>query len=122
MNELAKKINKAAHEKGWWNNPREIGTLLMLVVSELGEACEADRINKYANLNLYKSVDEPGRKLHEAFSFDNCIKDTFEDEIADTLIRILDLCGQMDIDIEYFINEKLKYNKTRPYKHGNKKY
>ena len=122
MNELAKEINNIAHDKGWWKNPRETGTILMLMVSELSEACEADRHNKYANRELYESVDDTGRNLHEAFSFESCIKDSFEDELADTVIRILDLCGEMDIDIDWFIKEKIKFNKTRPYKHGNKKY
>jgi NTP pyrophosphatase (non-canonical NTP hydrolase) len=48
------------------------------------------------------------------------IKDTFEDEIADVFIRLFDLCGYMDIDIEKHIQAKMQYNKTRPYKHDKK--
>lgn len=49
------------------------------------------------------------------------MKDTFEDEIADALIRILDMCGHMDIDIAKHVYQKLLYNRTRGYKHGGKK-
>ena len=45
--------------------------------------------------------------------FENTIKDTFEDEMADTVIRILDICGKMKIDIEWHIVKKLEYNKLR---------
>ena len=42
-------------------------------------------------------------------------------ELADCIIRILDYCGEEDIDIEEFIKIKHEYNKTRPYKHGGKR-
>ena len=48
------------------------------------------------------------------------MKDTFEDEIADTVIRIFDMCEGFGIDLERHIELKLEYNRTRPYKHGKK--
>jgi hypothetical protein len=39
-------------------------------------------------------------------------------EMADVIIRVLDFCGKHDIDIERAVNEKMAYNKTRPFKHG----
>ena len=56
----------------------EIAKRLMLITGEIGEACEADRKGKYG--------------LEQ--------KDTFEDELADAVIRIFDLCGWMEIDLE----------------------
>jgi NTP pyrophosphatase (non-canonical NTP hydrolase) len=50
--------------------------------------------------------------------FKAVVKDTFEDEIADTIIRLFDLCGWLGIDIHKHIMLKLNYNSTRPYKHG----
>ena len=50
--------------------------------------------------------------------FETEIKDTFEDEIADTVIRLLDLSEGLGIDLETHIRLKLQYNKTRPYKHN----
>lgn len=41
-------------------------------------------------------------------------------ELADTVIRIFDLCGYYGIDLETAILEKMKYNKVRPYRHGGK--
>ena len=43
LNELSKKIHQDNVERGFYDEQREVGTNLMLVVSELGEAIEADR-------------------------------------------------------------------------------
>lgn len=38
------------------------------------------------------------------------------------LAEIFELCNSRNIDIEWHILQKMKYNKFRPFKHGNKKY
>jgi NTP pyrophosphatase (non-canonical NTP hydrolase) len=81
--------------KGWHDEPRETGTLLALVHSEVSEALEADRRG-----------DE----------------DLFSEELADVCIRIFDLCGSRNIDLEGAIIAKMEKNKSRPYKHGGKAY
>jgi NTP pyrophosphatase (non-canonical NTP hydrolase) len=44
--------------------------------------------------------------------------DHFREEIADTFIRLFDLCGGLKIDITSEIIKKTEKNKKRPYKHG----
>ena len=117
LNELSKTVHNRAVEKGFWDNKKEIGTLLMLCVSELGEALESDRRSKYANLEQFEN-SLPGCDTVANASFQENIKDTFEDEIADTIIRLLDMCGNLGIDIDKHINYKLGYNLTRGNKHG----
>lgn len=100
---------------------------LMLIVSELGEAIESDRKSRSANWEEFESQLQDHRRENirelEGFklAFEGNIKDTFEDEIADVIIRIFDLCGKMDIDIMKHINYKMKYNKNRSKLH-NKEY
>jgi NTP pyrophosphatase (non-canonical NTP hydrolase) len=53
-----------------------------------------------------------------AAAFRSGIKDSFEDEIADAFLRLMDICGMLDIDIEKHIIMKSEYNKLRPAKHG----
>jgi NTP pyrophosphatase (non-canonical NTP hydrolase) len=48
--------------------------------------------------------------------------DRVTEELADVCIRIFDLCGSMNLNLEKAIVEKMEYNKTRPYKHGGKSY
>lgn len=42
-------------------------------------------------------------------------------ELADCIIRILDWAGHEGVDLDTIIREKMKYNRTRPYRHGGKK-
>lgn len=113
LNTLSKKIHDANVKKGFYDNPREIGTLLMLVVSELSEALEADRKNRHCKEQVDSTLDDNYIEL-----FEQKVKDTFEDEIADALIRLFDLVGYLNIDIDAHIDMKLRYNATRPHKHG----
>lgn len=39
-------------------------------------------------------------------------------ELTDVLIRLLDLCDQFDIDLAVAYEDKMLYNRTRPYRHG----
>jgi len=88
--------HQAAREKGFWEKERNVGEILMLVVSELGEAIEA----------------------HRTGAFGIGKKDTFEDEIADTVIRLFDLCGGLVIDLERQMEWKMVFNKNREVRHG----
>lgn len=96
--------------------PKNIGELLMLVVSELGEALEADRDNKHADYVHFESCVKDNISFEE--SFRASIKNSFEDEMADIVIRVADMCGYLGIDLEKHIELKMKYNATREYKHG----
>lgn len=120
LNDFSKEINKENHEKGFWDSERQIGTLLMLIVSELSEALEADRNNRHCKLSdTMKYQGYPELTSNEfMIRFNEEVKDTFEDEIADTFIRLADLCGERDIDIDWHINAKIRYNKFRAFKHG----
>lgn len=119
INQLRDEIHENAKNKGFWDNPRETGTMLMLVVSELSEALEADRNGRYALIRYY-DLEIESILRNKDIAFQTYIKDTFEDELADAVIRILDLCGRKGIDIEKHIELKMKYNAAREKMHGKK--
>ena len=96
LNEWINYCHHTAKTKGFWDKERNVGEMLMLVVSELGEAIEAHR---------------SGQHGLEA-------KDTFEDEVADTVIRIFDMCGGLGIDLEKQMNWKMSFNESREVRHG----
>ena len=130
LNELSKKIYEGNKLRGFDVSKENIGQTLMLVVSELAEALEADRKDMRKMLNAFESDLGYAKLSISDFEtenencdwlknrFETTVKDTFEDEIADSFIRLFDLCGGLGIDIEKHIDLKLRYNSTRSFKHG----
>ena len=94
LNRYAKDCHQRSVAKGFWDVPHSVGHYLMLAYGELHEAIEADRIGKWAKLtpeavkNLRVVSDGAFTKAFLWF-----VKDTVEDEIADAVIRLLDLLG-----------------------------
>lgn len=77
-------------------NPNiNIGQSIMLIVTELSEAVEADRIKRYA-YNMDILLLEENKKSFYVW-FENFVKDSLEDEITDTYLRLYDLCGYLKI-------------------------
>ena len=96
LNRYAKDCHQRSVAKGFWDVPHSVGHYLMLVVSELSEAVEADRIGKWAKLDP-DTIDTLQRIAGAPYAqeFLREVKDRVEDEIADAVIRLLDLLGWM---------------------------
>lgn len=184
LNELRDRAYKTACKHGWHEEEYSNEHFLCLVISELMEAVEADRKRMHAFRTPFEDftcrfTTDPEHAFKVAF--DEYIKDSVEDELADAVIRCLDLaglrqyglsetydfmdyfgslkqgvmfsemcyyltkiitagqdtvetrvsavlaaiimyCQEKGIDIEWHIEQKMKYNELRPYKHENKKY
>lgn len=123
---ISYKIHKNAKAKGFFEdgNRKNIGEMLMLIVTEVSEAMEADRIGKradwsYDNPPIIQPEQIDDKKFCELFEKE--VKNTFEDEMADIVIRVMDMCAFKGIDLEWHILQKIRYNETRPHKHGGKK-
>jgi NTP pyrophosphatase (non-canonical NTP hydrolase) len=98
LNNLAADVH--ASNLHWWTDlqtgqlyDRNVGELLCLVHSEISEAMEGHR------------KDLPDDHLPH--------RSMFEVELADALIRILDMAGAMGLDIGGAFDEKRAYNATR---------
>ena len=91
---LALYAHQQAEAKGFWKEPYHEDHYLMLVVTELSEAVEADRKGLWTHLDL-EDLDTLDQYDGEVFAeeFVKMVKDTVEDEIADACIRLLDLIG-----------------------------
>jgi len=103
---------ETAVKKGWWiHGDRNFGELCALLHSEISEAFEEYRAG-HGITEIY--FDDP-------YPDENSKPEGIPVEFADLLIRLFDLCGKYKIPIVEALDMKIKYNKTRPYRHGNKK-
>ena len=181
FDELSQEAYATAKAHGWHDIELPNETYLMLIITEIAEAVQADRKDKHAYKDKFLASLKPDDD-GDMFSmlFGQYIKNSVEDELSDIVIRCLDMsglrgigfdltyklldkgmqevketfpevmyhlctfissdgetlrdklnycmaliigyCKQKDIDIEFFIEQKMKYNKLRPFRHGNKKY
>lgn len=122
LNELADQIHKNAREKGFYDKDRNIGEMLALIHSEVSEALEADRAAcKLCRLDpvqmgyIFNCNSSPFIE-----KYNSLVKGSFGEEMADIIIRVLDLCAYKNINIENHIKAKMRYNSLREYKHGKK--
>ena len=99
LNSLAKEVYEANKLKGFHDKEHSNETLLMLVITELSEAVEADRKGKRALMTDFNE-DVSVKEIYFKQAFETYIKDTIEDELADSVIRLLDLAGLRGIDLE----------------------
>lgn len=102
LNKLGETILEVNRVNGWnvatpqdfESSDYKIPAVLALIHSEVSEALEAFRKNDKLN---------------------------FSEELADTIIRVLDLTAGLGIDIDTAVLLKIEENKGRGYRHGNKR-
>ncbi len=136
ISQLCEESHDIALRKGWWHCPkctgkgsltmpnadgskytrpciecggsgrgnRSIPEQLVLMISELTEALE-----HYRNGCDIQEIEYSGSK-----------PDGFVVELADCMIRIADTAERYKLPLEEALRKKLDYNRTRPYRHGNK--
>jgi NTP pyrophosphatase (non-canonical NTP hydrolase) len=116
INDMMSKIHEDNVERGWWDGfkfPLDVQSQkdrsvviekLCLVHSELSEALEDVRHGHPLGGVHYEITKPCG----------------FPTEIADAIIRLLDLAAVCGIDMETVILEKLAYNRTRGHRYGGK--
>ena len=87
-------FHRRAVAKGFWDEMHSVGHCLMLAFGELHEAIEADRLGKWVKLTPEQIEELRGLEgAAYAQAFLRMVKDTVGDELADAVIRLLDLLG-----------------------------
>jgi len=110
LNKLRNKAYKTACEHGFHDKELSNEHCLCLIISELMEAVEADREGKRAyskevyNRHIQENHEKYGDDCagNDHCTFEALIKDTVEDELADAVIRLLDLAGLRKLNLNRF--------------------
>jgi hypothetical protein len=126
INQLAKEAHATQIEKGFAKigEKRNFAECIALVHSELSEALEGNREGCLEPESTQRLVIEGEiSKLENDPSSGKPTYDIFKKspgfELADAVIRILGMVEEHHIkDFEWYIKTKMKYNSTRPHKHG----
>jgi NTP pyrophosphatase (non-canonical NTP hydrolase) len=126
LDTLVLEANLAAMAKGFHDQDTQVGTEIALIHGELSEALAAHR-SGHVFVEHYRESDEAHHLLEDYANggslmcdrdYEAAVKDSLEDELADVVIRVADLCGELGISLETHVKAKLRFNKSRPRLHG----
>lgn len=114
INDIAEDVYQVAATKGFWSiddvsDFALIPIKLALIGDEVSEALQVHR-------DIYDDSDES-----LATNMTEMQEDDFIEELADIVIRTMDLAAALDLNLGQAIIDKIEKNRDRPNKH-NKRY
>lgn len=122
--QMAVTINN--HQKGWRSGDlepqrRNFGELIALLHSEVSEALEAYRDGIPVSRVLYENPLDKADLVKSFISHGELAKPVgVASELADVIIRVLDMADEWDIPLVQALIEKHRFNQSRPARHGGK--
>lgn len=133
---LIEESHSVAKEKGFWDEKKNNSETVLLIIANVGEILKAHKKGRFANWIEYEAslsrITNPERQGDLNFNvvFEEYVKDTFEDEISNVILRICDFMGGNNIDMfalhpwmrdysELSVNEFFRYAQVSKEYSGN---
>jgi NTP pyrophosphatase (non-canonical NTP hydrolase) len=117
LRQYTEEIRETNVRLGWRKGNTTFGEYVALLHSEASEALEAYRDHRLGDPTR-KLCQRKGRHNPEEDHAHLCKPEGVGSELADVLVRVLDMADVFGIDITEELVRKLAYNRTRPYQHG----
>ena len=96
---LTEASHSLAKDRGFWKTDKDLREELLYVISNVGDIAKAFKKNRKARWDLYDVDSKYSSDTSSKIAFKRHIKDSFEDEIANVILRITDLFGGKKINI-----------------------
>lgn len=130
INELAREVHENAVALGDWRTPPSMPEALCLIHAELSQALQEYQEGNplvYGTCALaaedckFSGVCDKVGRPGESEGIDGpCKPEGIAVELADVILRTLDLMAALGVDVDAVVMAKHKYNLGREYKHGGK--
>lgn len=111
INDLADEISQTAEQKGFWDyeDVGDLGLIPLKIALIHDEASEALQVHR-------KDYDDGDIDSNSTMT--EMQEEDFAGEVADIIIRALDLGGYFDWNMGDIILNKMEHNRSRPHRHG----
>lgn len=109
IKEWQEEVHRVAKEHGWYDDSLADLSTLRIMAMLANVHCEVSEAAEWVKRGeLGRLMDYEGKSKG------------FPTELADIMIRVMDMAEALNIDLEEEVRIKNEYNKTRPYRHGGK--
>lgn len=114
INELAQVAYGVNATNGFHNQNMSFSESRSLIVSELSECLDSHRRNNKIDWSLYNEcVAKEADNKYSVSAFEKYIKGSYEEELADCYIRILDTAFNLDLTLKSIFKSKSRIDISR---------
>lgn len=131
LNNLRDECYRNAKDHGFWEDEDNLNNVVKRFAKDLGQPSNEVGHHLESIVKRLFNSEKIALEMSELAERLECLRKNpekmddhcpdflnLEIEVADLIIRALDFCGRRNLRIGEALQAKMKYNESRPYKHG----